>query len=141
MLSIIFTFGLSSLFIACGGKSTDSAEDTASAEPSSSPTTEPSNPSIEPSGEPEAPVEDEDGDGFSREDGDCDDNNPDIYPGAEDIPGDGIDQDCSGSDEESTGRILDDVLTGELIVTEIMNNPSAVSDDFGEWIEINPIIF
>jgi choline-sulfatase len=29
---------------------------------------------------------------------DCDDKNAEIYPGAEDVPGDGIDQDCSGED-------------------------------------------
>lgn len=41
---------------------------------------------------------DADGDGYSEEDGDCDDTSADIYPGAEDIPNDGIDQDCDGSD-------------------------------------------
>jgi len=30
--------------------------------------------------------------------GDCDDSRADVYPGAEDIPGDGIDQDCQGGD-------------------------------------------
>ena len=41
---------------------------------------------------------DADGDGFSTEQGDCNDANSAIYPGATDICGDGIDQDCSGAD-------------------------------------------
>jgi len=44
-----------------------------------------------------APV-DNDGDGFSVNDGDCDDNNAASYPGAKENCGDGIDQDCDGSD-------------------------------------------
>jgi Ca2+-binding RTX toxin-like protein len=40
---------------------------------------------------------DTDGDG-STDDVDCDDLNPAIHPGAVDVPGDGIDQDCSGAD-------------------------------------------
>jgi len=35
-------------------------------------------------------------DGYSVEAGDCDDDNPDINPGADDISGDDIDQDCDG---------------------------------------------
>lgn len=43
-------------------------------------------------------VEDVDGDGFTVNDGDCNDNDRSIYPGASEICGDGIDQDCNGSD-------------------------------------------
>jgi choline-sulfatase len=43
---------------------------------------------------------DHDGDGFSARfgGGDCDDRRADVYPGAEDVPGDGIDQNCEGGD-------------------------------------------
>ena len=89
----LFSLSLLSLSVGCGEKTTDSAEP--SAEPAgepSNPSTEPSSeastePSGEPSGEPAVepsnpPAEDEDSAGFSRDDGDCDDNNPDVYPGA-----------------------------------------------------------
>jgi len=41
---------------------------------------------------------DNDGDGLTENQGDCNDNSATVYPGAEDICGDGIDQDCSGAD-------------------------------------------
>ncbi len=44
------------------------------------------------------PDVDNDGDGFTEAQGDCNDNNATIYPGAEEICDDGIDQDCDGSD-------------------------------------------
>ena len=47
---------------------------------------------------PAAQDSDGDGDGVTAVQGDCDDGNPTIYPGANDKCGDGIDQDCSGSD-------------------------------------------
>ena len=39
---------------------------------------------------------DDDGDGYTETLGDCDDSNATIYPGAQEIIGDGIDQDCNG---------------------------------------------
>jgi hypothetical protein len=41
---------------------------------------------------------DEDGDGATLEDGDCDDSDATIYPGASEILDDDIDQDCNGHD-------------------------------------------
>jgi uncharacterized protein YkwD len=41
---------------------------------------------------------DTDGDGYTESQGDCNDDNAAINPGAVDICGDGIDQDCSGED-------------------------------------------
>jgi len=41
---------------------------------------------------------DDDGDGFTENDGDCNDSDANVFPGAIEICGDGIDQDCSGAD-------------------------------------------
>jgi len=43
---------------------------------------------------------DRDGDGFSARfgGGDCDDRRADVYPGAEDVPGNGVDENCEGGD-------------------------------------------
>ena len=50
---------------------------------------------------PPAPPTDVDGDGYAAAI-DCNDHAAAIYPGAHDVPGDGIDQDCSSADEELT---------------------------------------
>jgi hypothetical protein len=53
-------------------------------------------------GQPSAPIvledPDQDGDGVSLSDQDCNDNDANTYPGAPETPCDGIDQDCDGVD-------------------------------------------
>ena len=41
---------------------------------------------------------DQDGDGYSAAEGDCVDTDAGVAPNVEDIPGDGIDSDCDGTD-------------------------------------------
>ena len=56
---------------------------------------------------------DKDKDGFTKEQGDCNDNDASINPGAIDTPYDGIDQDCSGADvTDVDGDNYDAVATG-----------------------------
>jgi arylsulfatase A-like enzyme len=49
---------------------------------------------------------DRDGDGYSSsfKGGDCNDDDPEIHPGARDVPGDGVDQDCLGGDAKPPPR-------------------------------------
>ncbi len=41
---------------------------------------------------------DDDGDGVTEMDGDCNDSDASIHPGAEETPGDGVDSNCDGAD-------------------------------------------
>ncbi|MFK7807872.1 MAG: T9SS type A sorting domain-containing protein [Saprospiraceae bacterium] len=59
---------------------------------------------------PEVVVIDEDMDGFAVE-VDCDDTNPEIFPGAIEIPNNGIDEDCNGVDS-LTSSVYANVLLG-----------------------------
>ncbi len=66
---------------------------------------------------------------FVGNDEDCDDDDPAVNPDAAEDR-DGVDQDCDGYYDEGL------LEPGDLIVTEIMKDPSAVNDEFGEWFEV-----
>jgi len=50
------------------------------------------------------PCVDEDGDGYEACKGDCEDGNPEVHPGAEEIVGDGLDNDCDGANGQDRDR-------------------------------------
>ena len=66
---------------------------------------------------------DDDGDGYTENEGDCKDSDSTIYPDAIEICGDGIDQDCDGSDLECTPEDPQDFVmeTGEVVIDEQWN--------------------
>ena len=53
------------------------------------------NPVVEPDG---------DGDGYTPSEGDCDDSNPAVHPGAEELCHDGLDNDCDGDTDGQDGE-------------------------------------
>ena len=78
------------------------------------------------------PCVDADGDGYADiacGGDDCDDADVDVHPGAAEAH-DGMDQDCDGMVDEGV------LPAGAMVITEIMKNPAAVGDDFGEWFEV-----
>ncbi|MFH1811587.1 MAG: putative metal-binding motif-containing protein [Pseudomonadota bacterium] len=54
---------------------------------------------------PDAAVEDEDQDGYTVAQGDCDDRDSTVHPGAIEIPFDSTDQDCDGEDEVAPAEL------------------------------------
>ncbi len=84
----------------CGDKSDDTGTSEPAAEPGGEPDYGVPDTSI-PNDEPEYGMAmiDDDGDGYYADIDDCDDNNPDIHPGAPETPGDGVDSNCDGNDD------------------------------------------
>ncbi len=78
---------------------------------------------------------DADADGFTEcgEDGsnaDCDDNDATVFPNGTEVGSNERDDDCDGLVDEGAWA------AGDLVITEIMNNPGEVVDPEGEWFEI-----
>jgi len=89
-------------------------------------------------------VYDDDGDGMSEEHGDCDDDDETVYEGANEIPYDGIDQDCDGLDttdldgdgydgEAVGGDDCDD--TNSLIYPDAPESSNGLDDDCDDLID------
>ena len=91
-LALVALLGLT----ACGEDPKDTAEDTAVTEETGMVS---DTGMADLYGVPDTGSWDNDGDGYTPEDGDCDDNNPDVNPGAEETPGDGVDSNCDGEDD------------------------------------------
>ncbi len=73
---------------------------------------------------------DQDGDGVTACDGDCDDADPQRAPDRPEAAGSGLDEDCDGYVDE------DDWHAGELAITEVLIDPAVVPDSAGEWFEL-----
>jgi hypothetical protein len=81
---------------------------------------------------------DQDADGQDATDwggSDCDDTNASVFLGATEVPEDGIDQDCDGSDLVLGYDTVADLATGDLVIDEVMANPST-DEPSTEWFEI-----
>lgn len=73
---------------------------------------------------------DQDGDGYTTCEDDCDDTNANVNPGANEDQENGLDDDCDGMTDEGVWE------QGVLRFVEVMSNPKKVADPKGEWIEI-----
>ena len=78
-------------------------------------------------------VADADGDGhdtLAAGGDDCDDTDASVYPREAETARDLVDDDCDGTVDE------DWITLGDVYVTEVMMNPVAVGDAYGEWFEL-----
>ena len=89
------------------------------------------------------PDSDTDGDGFTPAEGDCNCNDPQIYPGAPEICGDGIDQNCDGEKylactETWTGEMTSNMGEGTGTGTLTFTKLDKVITADGSWTVQDP---
>ena len=72
---------------------------------------------------------DDDGDGFTENQGDCDDTDPTIHPNATEVCGDGIDQDCNGEDAISQTQQIPTISDLQSMVDDL-----ATSKKIKRWL-------
>ena len=94
----------------------------------------------------EDPASDEDGDGYTVDQGDCDDEDPAIHPGVDSDGCDGVDNDCDGQTDEdfegdeyepndSRGYYLGTMKSeAELLLFGYLH-PDSDEDRFRFWVE------
>jgi hypothetical protein len=70
------------------------------------------------------PTEDKDKDGFTVQDGDCNDCDANANPGAYDVPGNNVDEDCNGTPDD-TQAACDSAIT-DVADTDPMNGARAI---------------
>jgi len=132
----------------------DAPEDEPSAEPTTEPSSEASTePGTEPAGEPATEPSnenntldiDDDGDGLSENQGDCDDADASVGPHVVEIPSDDFDQNCDGMElchQDSDGDgyatetvlISNDVVCGNAIPEAVAFAPTTDCDDYDPTI-------
>jgi len=76
---------------------------------------------------------DQDEDGFSIAQGDCDDQDSTVYPGAIDVPTDFIDQDCSGADSNAVNYAIFFLESHRAVHAGFLQ-------DHGAWADATPFL-